>query len=549
MKNNRFVRLAPSILGAPCRSALSRTSRASPGSPTARTRPTSPAGPRPPRPGSLRRPEREGRHRTEREACRLPGARPGSGREREGEPQAVAAPPQDELRLGRQPLRFQPRDALQREPVPPGPDRRQPDHRPHPGGDLEQPVRQSGAEPRVGGEDPPALHDRRAVRPSGREARGLVEFPAQAVPDAVGAERVRRREAVHDPAGRPAVHDRPGQAGHPVPGPAAERPPPRAEPAEHLAPEVPHHQPVPLLARRGVPFHQLHHLGDLREPLQGMDRGPAGVADALAVGEVVAVVVGDHRDDLGVEVGERGEGLVLAGAQVLGEAQAEALDQVAPEELLRREGVVDAVPVEVGPVPVAGERRPRHPAPADPGHPAEHHVGAVALGRRHQALQRLGPQVVVGVEEEDVAPPRQVEPGVARPSGPSGGGLVHRSHLRMPHRVVIEHGSAAVRRSVVDRDDLQPLQPDALPDHRVEALPQVRLDVVHGHDHRDHGNVHALPRLPPGQEMPRDPRGDPSHGGIGPRRVRRRGPRRPPRAVPIRAGRFERDGEGGSGLR
>ena len=108
-----------------------------------------------------------------------------------------------------------------------------------------------------------------------------------------------------------------------------------------------------------------------------------------------------------------------------------------------------------------------------------------------QPLQRLGAEVVVGAEEEDVPAGGQVQAAVARARRTAGILLVqHLERARILRRPAVQLGAAAVGGPVVDGDDLQPVDPDALIDQRAQALRQVRHRVVHGHHHTDVGSAH-----------------------------------------------------------
>ena len=86
---------------------------------------------------------------------------------------------------------------------------------------------------------------------------------------------------------------------------------------------------------------------------------------------------------------------------------------------------------------------------------AEHDVGAVAVGHRDHAFERLGAQVVVGVAEEDVAAGGVLDADVARPPGAAGAGDADDLDAALVvGGVEVEQFVAAVGRSVVDDDDL-----------------------------------------------------------------------------------------------
>src|SRR5690606_746541 len=129
-----------------------------------------------------------------------------------------------------------------------------------------------------------------------------------------------------------------------------------------------------------------------------------------------------------------------------------------------------------------------------PLHPADHDVRAVLVGVGHHAFQRLGAEVVVGPHEIDVPARGDVQRAVTGSRGTTGVLLVdHLDRAGILCRETIELRPAVVRGAVVHRNDLQAVQPDALPHQGVEAVGEVGHRVVDRHDHADIGyGAHRL---------------------------------------------------------
>ena len=135
---------------------------------------------------------------------------------------------------------------------------------------------------------------------------------------------------------------------------------------------------------------------------------------------MVARVVGQDRDPLGVEVGVHHEQVILEPASALGKADAVLVEERPAEQLVRREHARAAAAESIlSAAAVLPEQRARHRlAVAD--HLPDHDVRVVARGRRVETLERLGPEPVVVVDEVDVLAARHVDADVARPPWPAG---------------------------------------------------------------------------------------------------------------------------------
>ena len=193
------------------------------------------------------------------------------------------------------------------------------------------------------------------------------------------------------------------------------------------------------------------------------------------------------------EVGQRGERLVRQDRELGGEPDLVLLEELAPEELQRRQAPVhvrgEDVGIQVGPP----EAPVREPAPGARAHLAGHDVGPVLVGRRDEPLQRLVTEVVVGIEEEDVAARDQVERRVPRCGRATGAHLVvhHPEHVGVARRPGVRGLPGAVGRAVVDDHDLHPVEADGLRDHRVQAPVEVGPGVVGRDDDADVGRAGA----------------------------------------------------------
>ncbi|RAO51056.1 hypothetical protein PSN01_04353 [Micromonospora saelicesensis] len=111
-------------------------------------------------------------------------------------------------------------------------------------------------------------------------------------------------------------------------------------------------------------------------------------------------------------------------------------------------------------------------------------VGLVLAQPVQHRRDRARWQPVVAVDEPDVPAGGHVESGVAGQPQTHVAAQVHDAHAVAADRVRAEHVAAAVRGGVVDGDQLDRVRlarRDVGPD-RLEALVQVRLDAVHGHD-------------------------------------------------------------------
>ncbi len=228
-----------------------------------------------------------------------------------------------------------------------------------------------------------------------------------------------------------------------------------------------------------VPGHELDGRADHAQPGEGVAAARL-LHDAAAVGtghQVVAVVVGDHGDRLGVAVRVDGEDDVLADPERLVEHDAVADEQLAAEQLEAGERVVDGGLAERGAFAVLPEHGGGNLA-AVADHLAEDDVGAVAVGHREHALQRLGAEVVVGIAEEDITPAGLGDRAVPRLAGAARGLLVRHPYFRIFRRILGEKISAAVGGAVIDDDDLLA---DALLQQRGEAPVEIGAAVVDGH--------------------------------------------------------------------
>ncbi|CAM5410656.1 hypothetical protein SCYAM73S_04150 [Streptomyces cyaneofuscatus] len=236
-----------------------------------------------------------------------------------------------------------------------------------------------------------------------------------------------------------------------------------------------------------------------RAPEPGQVVRPVGdVARVAALDRVVVRVVGEDGDPAGPDARLDGERLVAPDGQVLGEAQLVLLHQLAAEELGvgEREGERRVVEADVG--LVARVQLLVDVAPVGADHLADDHVGLVGVGAGDHAFQRLLTEVVVGPYEVDVPAGGQLQGTVARGRGPARIGLVdHSEDVRVLLREAVQFAAAVVGRSVVDRDDLQPVLADGLRHQGVQAFGEVRHGVVDGDDHRDVGcSGHlAVPRI------------------------------------------------------
>src|SRR5690606_1360489 len=263
----------------------------------------------------------------------------------------------------------------------------------------------------------------------------------------------------------------------------------RAEAAEDLVPEVPPHQPVAERAGLDPSREEAHHVRDHGEVLLGGGAAALhGARAVLAVDPVVAVVTRQDGDAIGLEVGAGREHLVLVRGDALQETQLVTFQKRAAEQFERRERVVDDGTFGQGRTRhvLREHRRPAIDAHALP----DHHVGAVLVGERAHALQRLRGQIIVRVQEEDVLAGGQFDSPVARRTGPSGVLLVHDGETGTPGRVLIQYLTAAVGGAVVDRDDLYLRGIHRLLEQRRERPLQRWPAVVHRHDN---GHLRALP--------------------------------------------------------
>ncbi len=175
------------------------------------------------------------------------------------------------------------------------------------------------------------------------------------------------------------------------------------------------HEQVALVAGRDHVGDQLHQ-GTRGVEAQGVAAGLGDLLAVVAADQVVAGVVGDHGDAVRAQVRLQREQGVLAGEQRLVEAHAVLLQQGAAEQLLRAERELDVGGVDVGPVERLAPHRLRRAA-VDALHLAEHDVRAVLVGHGDHALQGLGAEPVVGVQEEDETAGRLGQADVARPAG------------------------------------------------------------------------------------------------------------------------------------
>ena len=115
-------------------------------------------------------------------------------------------------------------------------------------------------------------------------------------------------------------------------------------------------------------------------------------------------------------------------------------------------------------------------------HRAEHHdLDAGALKNLDQAGAVLRHKCIVGIDRADDAPPRRIEPRVAR-GGRTGVLLRDHANAGIATSNALKHRSRAVRRAVVHADKLKVAH--GLRKHRLDALPHRGRRVVHGHDER-----------------------------------------------------------------
>lgn len=147
--------------------------------------------------------------------------------------------------------------------------------------------------------------------------------------------------------------------------------------------------------------------------------------------------------------------------------------------------------------------------PVRTGVVVDEHLGVVggveAVRYRGERTLRQG---VVTVQEQDVVALRPFHPGVARASQPHVLGEVHHVDARVVPRVLVEDGPRTVRRAVVHCDELEVHV--VLAEHRIEALGQVALHLVHRDDEGEPGHpcnlfeggaVRALPRTVVGKPV------------------------------------------------
>ena len=110
-----------------------------------------------------------------------------------------------------------------------------------------------------------------------------------------------------------------------------------------------------------------------------------------------------------------------------------------------------------------------------------HDVGLIALGGIDKQLQRIRLKEVIGLENSDILADRIGQPHV------HGGavtrvGLIDHSEASVGLHIPMDDGERAVRRSIVDAQDLEIRE--GLSNQRVEALLEIALDVANGHQHR-----------------------------------------------------------------
>src|SRR4051794_11997670 len=290
----------------------------------------------------------------------------------------------------------------------------------------------------------------------------------------------------------------------------------RAELREQGDEEGADHQRVASRARRDHVGDQVHQ-GARGVEAQGVAAGPGDVLAVLAAHQVVAGVVGDHGDAVGPQIGLHGEQRVLAGPQGLVETHAVPLEERAAEQLLRAQRELDVGGEDVGALQGLPPHRRRRLA-VDALDPAEDDVGAVAVGHRDHPLQGLGAEPVVGVEEEDVTPGRLAQADVARAAGAAGVVLPdHRDVEGGPLGELLQVLPGAVRRAVVDRDDLDARVADGLCLDGGQTVDQIRHRFVrpddHGHIRLCNGHVSPSHGLFPPVPL----RGDPLDGRPGER--------------------------------
>jgi hypothetical protein len=125
--------------------------------------------------------------------------------------------------------------------------------------------------------------------------------------------------------------------------------------------------------------------------------------------------------------------------------------------------------------------------PERPGVVEDQDLGRVRLLEPvGDGLERPGGEGVVAVQEEEVVAPgvrHAVVAGIARPAVLR---KVQRPYARVPGGVLVDEVAARVRRTVVHRDHFEVVE--GLGQHRVQALLQVFLDLVGGHDHAEPGH-------------------------------------------------------------
>ena len=164
------------------------------------------------------------------------------------------------------------------------------------------------------------------------------------------------------------------------------------------------------------------------------------------------------------------------------EADGVPLQHLPAEQLEAAQAVVDRAVAERRPVGALAEHRDRRPAAMSDDLP-EDDVGAVAVGHREHAFERLGAEVVVRVAEEHVSAAGVGEADVARPAGAAG--------LRLPDDpddaavvggVEVEQVGAAVGGPVVHDDDLLA---DPLDQQGGQAPVQIGPAVVNRNDDAD----------------------------------------------------------------
>ncbi len=236
----------------------------------------------------------------------------------------------------------------------------------------------------------------------------------------------------------------------------------------------------------GVLADQVEHLADVAEVALRIEPLIRRVLAAVAQRPVVVGTIGQHRDAVRVEVGVDDEHVVLEAAAALGEADPVLEQQAAPEQLVRREQAEQPRPVEGDGVQALPEHLARHPlAVADDL--ADDDVGLVGERGRVQALDRVGLEPVVVVDEVDVLPAGHVDADVAGAARPARVGHVADADVGMLRGERVEPGGRRVGRAVVDEDQLELARRHRLPEQRGDALVDVAPRVVDGHDDADGG--------------------------------------------------------------